>query len=211
MRHLDENPILLPSFSCHILRHTFATRLCEAGVNLKVIQDILGHVDVSTTMNIYVDAMKDIHAGNVTMENGSKTGFAGSPTVNINMDNGGSDFNGDAVMGIDANVLTVKDKARLNIEVTGRALDPTKEGISYAEGATQRGRVNMAIRADSMKLLDSASVDIISHANVISDIYLTGSGEVLTVNTTGHLNIKNEGNIVRYPKEDNGVDEGDEE
>ena len=57
---LDENPILLPSFSCHILRHTFATRLCEAGVNLKVIQDILGHVDVSTTMNIYVDAMKDM-------------------------------------------------------------------------------------------------------------------------------------------------------
>ena len=57
---LDENPILLPNFSCHILRHTFATRLCEAGVNLKVIQDILGHVDVSTTMNIYVDAMKDM-------------------------------------------------------------------------------------------------------------------------------------------------------
>ena len=146
-----------------------------------------------------------IHAGNVTMENGSKTGFAGSPTVNINMDNGGSDFNGDAVMGIDANVLTVKDKARLNIKVTGRALDPTKEGISYAEGATQ-GRVNMAIRADRMELLDSASVDIISHKNVISDICLVGSGEVLTVNTTGHLNIKNEGNIERYPKPTDGVD-----
>ena len=28
------------TISCHILRHTFATRLCEAGVNLKVIQDI---------------------------------------------------------------------------------------------------------------------------------------------------------------------------
>lgn len=57
---IDENPVLFPSFSCHILRHTFATRLCEAGVNLKVIQDILGHVDVSTTMNIYVDAMNDV-------------------------------------------------------------------------------------------------------------------------------------------------------
>ena len=37
---IEDNPVLLPNFSCHILRHTFATRLCEAGVNLKVIQDI---------------------------------------------------------------------------------------------------------------------------------------------------------------------------
>ena len=51
----DSNPVLLPRFSCHILRHTFATRLCESGVNLKVIQDVLGHADVSTTMDIYVD------------------------------------------------------------------------------------------------------------------------------------------------------------
>ncbi len=56
---LDTDPVLLPSFSCHVLRHTFATRLCEAGVNIKVIQDILGHVDISTTMDIYVDAMDE--------------------------------------------------------------------------------------------------------------------------------------------------------
>jgi site-specific recombinase XerD len=29
--------------------------LCEAGINIKVIQDILGHSDIDTTMNIYVD------------------------------------------------------------------------------------------------------------------------------------------------------------
>ena len=54
------NPVLLPPFSCHILRHTFTTRMCEAGVNIKVIQDTLGHADVSTTLNIYADATRDM-------------------------------------------------------------------------------------------------------------------------------------------------------
>lgn len=57
---LDNDPVLLPNFSCHNLRHTFATRLCESGINIKVIQDVLGHADVQTTMNIYVDVTKDL-------------------------------------------------------------------------------------------------------------------------------------------------------
>ena len=54
------NSTMLPHFSCHSLRHTFATRMCEAGVNVKVIQDSLGHADVSTTLNIYADATRDL-------------------------------------------------------------------------------------------------------------------------------------------------------
>lgn len=54
------NPVLLPRFSCHSLRHTFTTRLVEAGVNLKVIQDTLGHKDFSTTMDIYTDVTKEL-------------------------------------------------------------------------------------------------------------------------------------------------------
>jgi integrase len=52
--------VLLPHFSCHNLRHTFTTRMVEAGVNVKVIQDTLGHRDISTTMNIYADVTKEL-------------------------------------------------------------------------------------------------------------------------------------------------------
>lgn len=55
----NELPTLLPNFSCHTLRHTFTTRLVEAGINLKVIQDTLGHADISTTLNIYADVTKE--------------------------------------------------------------------------------------------------------------------------------------------------------
>lgn len=56
----EDNPVLLPHFSCHSLRHTFTTRMCEAGVNVKVIQDTLGHADISTTLNIYADVTKEL-------------------------------------------------------------------------------------------------------------------------------------------------------
>ena len=57
----SENPeVLLPNFSCHSLRHTFTTRMCEAGTNIKLMQDILGHADISTTLHIYADATKEL-------------------------------------------------------------------------------------------------------------------------------------------------------
>ena len=55
----DREPLLLPQFSCHNLRHTFATRYCENETNLKVIQEILGHKDIATTMDVYAEATKD--------------------------------------------------------------------------------------------------------------------------------------------------------
>lgn len=52
-------PILIPPFSSHNLRHTFCTRYCENETNLKVIQEIMGHRDIATTMEIYAEATKD--------------------------------------------------------------------------------------------------------------------------------------------------------
>lgn len=50
------DPIVLPNFSCHHLRHTFCTRLCENETNLKVIQSIMGHKNIETTLDIYAEA-----------------------------------------------------------------------------------------------------------------------------------------------------------
>lgn len=56
----SEHPkVLLPNFSCHNLHHTFATRLCESDMNIKLIQNILGHADISTTMDTYIHVTKD--------------------------------------------------------------------------------------------------------------------------------------------------------
>ncbi|MCP3853009.1 MAG: integron integrase [Gammaproteobacteria bacterium] len=44
----------------HTMRHTFATRMLEIGVNIRVLQELLGHADVKTT-EIYTHVMdKDI-------------------------------------------------------------------------------------------------------------------------------------------------------
>lgn len=53
------DPFFLPSFSAHNLRHTFCTRFCENESNVKIIQSVMGHAEISTTLNIYADATED--------------------------------------------------------------------------------------------------------------------------------------------------------
>lgn len=43
----------------HAIRHTFATRALELGVDIKTLSEILGHSNVSVTLNIYAHSMFD--------------------------------------------------------------------------------------------------------------------------------------------------------
>ena len=52
-------PIIIPHFSCHHLRHTFCSRFCENETNIKIIQEIMGHASIETTMDIYAEVNSD--------------------------------------------------------------------------------------------------------------------------------------------------------
>lgn len=52
-------PVIIPHFSCHHLRHTFCSRFCENETNVKVIQSIMGHANIETTMDIYAEVTQD--------------------------------------------------------------------------------------------------------------------------------------------------------
>lgn len=44
----------------HAFRHSYATKMLESGVNTKVVSDLLGHSNISTTLNIYSHTSNDL-------------------------------------------------------------------------------------------------------------------------------------------------------
>ena len=57
------------SLSLHSLRHTYATRCIEAGMQPKVLQTLLGHTDIRITLNTYCDAFNSFQSENIAKVN----------------------------------------------------------------------------------------------------------------------------------------------
>ena len=59
--HREFKPLLkkagLSGFTFHSLRHTCATLLCSKNVNPKIIQEMMGHANISQTMDTYSHLM----------------------------------------------------------------------------------------------------------------------------------------------------------
>lgn len=60
-RYLEKicNKAGIERISMHTLRHTFATRCIESGMKPKTLQKILGHANISMTMDLYVHVTED--------------------------------------------------------------------------------------------------------------------------------------------------------
>lgn len=58
--HRVAESVGLSEINYHALRHTFATRCIEAGVDVKSLSEMLGHSNVSITLNTYVHSSMDL-------------------------------------------------------------------------------------------------------------------------------------------------------
>ena len=63
-RHfLDRNGFSGEGLNLHRYRHTYASMLLEQEINPKIVQQLLGHRDVSTTLGIYTHVVPEVFAG----------------------------------------------------------------------------------------------------------------------------------------------------
>ena len=56
-KEAGRSPEVFEHFSSHTMRHTFATRALENGIPPKVVQELLGHSTIKTTMDIYTHVL----------------------------------------------------------------------------------------------------------------------------------------------------------
>ena len=58
-KYNSQNRLQLPRITPHICRHTFCSRMAKAGMNPKTLQYIMGHSDITVTMNVYAHVQAD--------------------------------------------------------------------------------------------------------------------------------------------------------
>lgn len=56
-KHFPKRP--LPNITPHVFRHTFCTNMVNAGMDVKVLQYIMGHSEIDVTLNIYTHMSYD--------------------------------------------------------------------------------------------------------------------------------------------------------
>lgn len=76
-RKIQENSPLFPKITPHVLRHTFCTNLFRLGINPKYIQKIMGHTNISTTLDVYTHMEYEVIERQIG-ELGSSISFNGS-------------------------------------------------------------------------------------------------------------------------------------
>lgn len=83
-RILNNMDINNSEISTHSLRHTFATRCIEAGMSAVVLQRLIGHTDISITLNTYTSVFNKFKENelNKVLEYYQTNSIAIMPTTN---------------------------------------------------------------------------------------------------------------------------------
>ena len=64
-----EKPFIIEPFTLHYLRHTYASILYEAGVDVLTAKELMGHSDIKTTLGIYTHLSREHKEKDITKLN----------------------------------------------------------------------------------------------------------------------------------------------